>query len=84
MEIWLWINLTDATKQISKPTRDNYKAQYKHDRDLASSQAVSLMGSNLQTRRQNFTLEHWTWSQIPGYELKSVVYSSANFLGFLF
>lgn len=31
MEIWLWINITDATKQISKPTRDNYKAQYKHD-----------------------------------------------------
>lgn len=31
MEIWLWINMTDAIKQISKITRDNYKAHYKHD-----------------------------------------------------
>ena len=31
MEIWLWINMTDAIKQKSKSTRDNYKAQYKRD-----------------------------------------------------
>ena len=31
MEIWLWINMTDAIKQKSKCTRDNYKAQYKRD-----------------------------------------------------